>query len=179
MVTEKQHLLDEKERIIQEKDVRLLEKDAMMQKCERLSDHLLNDKESRIILLTAQLLSSRGTLSRRALFELTLEHLKTEIVGHVQQQGLQLKNPSRTELDNYLFTLAATSPPTLSAFPRLATAVTCYCKSQAQAGLFSRLSSDIHGAGWNSTELTVKPPTMAQEDHDLLMCLATHVMNLW
>ena len=141
-------------------------------------------REQRIIDLSSQLSLSRGTLSRRALYEAVLQKLHYEAKSQEAVMkpkytsnfpGLKF-NATNTEQwlkQHYLLLMSETGLPSCSQ------AAQCFNNHQMStaSGLYGDLCQDIHGSPLNLDGI-LQPSGLEKKRHDFLLCLGRMVLGL-
>jgi hypothetical protein len=116
----------------------------------------------------AEVMMARGTLSRRALYELALRTVWIPLYTAEHQKSTSPRF-NATQCEGLLVKHCANA----SLFPTsLATDIAdCAQRHKLATGLYARLSESIHGAGLDIGTLQVKHDSQTDDEHNLMQCL--------
>ena len=188
--SEKQHTFALRESFTREREAFTREREAFSR--ERVAstrerdtlEEYLDSKKKEVSTLKCQLMLEKGTLSRRALYELYLQSLWRSFYPDkkVGEGQIQTKPPkfNATQCEQKLWKVAKDETCHASLSAELKAFVDCWKSNKEPAPMYGKLSLAIHGTGLDLPALLTFPGdnVMSREQHDFLLCLARAQFDL-
>lgn len=136
-------------------------------------DDIIARADAALALANAQAQAAKGTLSRRALYELALSQVRAQMHKAKIQANQHVPKSNHTETERYLVTNIAAIKADTTATPLVQSIADCALTHKLEMGFYASLSNNIHGCGLNVPALQQGDQSLSKEQNDFIACLCT------